>query len=80
MASAEWSESYRALFKRFCILTFASVLIFALMTFIIENYDVCYTNSEICKIIWQKLDFHIPFTCLTVYQEVISQARIKLYN
>jgi hypothetical protein len=53
MAGAQRSELCTGLFKIFCILTLASEYVFALLTFIDNNYDIrleAFTASELNKI------------------------------
>jgi hypothetical protein len=50
MSSPQRIVSYRGLFKRFCILELQSEYICALMTFIVNNYEISLSNIEVHEV------------------------------
>lgn len=51
------------------------------MTFIVGNYKIFQSNSEVCKVnTWCRHDLQRPFANLTVYQKGIYCSGITLYN
>lgn len=73
----------RGLFQRFCILTLAFEYVFALMTLIVNNYEIFQSNSEVYKVINRLThDLHRQIANRIVYQKRLyyHYAPTKLYN
>ena len=74
-------ESCRNLFEELNILPLKSQYILSLLTFVSNNKEQYFTNSEIHNInTWHTSNLHLPRTHLNIYQKGVYYSGIKIFN
>jgi len=74
-------ESYRNLFKELNILLLLSQYILCLLTFVSNNKEQNFTNSETHNINTRHTsNLHSPVTHLNIYQKGVYYSGIKIFN
>ena len=80
MGRGNW-ESYRNLFKELNILTLMSQYILSLLTFVSNNSEQYFANSEIHNINTRHTsNLHLPRAHLNIYQKGVYYSGIKIFN
>jgi hypothetical protein len=74
-------ESCRNLFKELNILPLMLQYIFSLLTFVSNNREQYFANSEIHNIItWHTSNLHLPRTHLNIYEKGVYYLGIKIFS
>jgi len=74
-------ESFRNLFKELNILPLMSQYIISLLTFVSNNREQYFANSEIRNInTRQTSNLHLPRAHLNIYQKGVYYSGIKIFN
>jgi hypothetical protein len=80
MGRGNW-ESYRNLFKELNILTLMSQYILSLLTFVSNNSEQYFANSEIHNINTRHTsNLHLPRAHLNIYQKGVYYSGINIFN